>query len=125
MAEHIDDGPLFTDLGRQFHDAVVRGCGNATVTAVVGSLEALWSSHEQRWAEKASASGEYPSPAQRKAALKAHTALTEAIESGDAERARRVATRHLADAQTFVLSDDASTRVITASPPQVLARWRS
>jgi DNA-binding FadR family transcriptional regulator len=125
MAEHIDDGPLFTDLGRQFHDAVVRGCGNATVTAVVSSLEALWSSHEQRWAERASASGEYPSPAQRKAALKAHTALTEAIESGDAERARRVATRHLADAQTFVLSGDASTRVITASPPQALARWRS
>src|SRR5882672_10535252 len=52
MAESLDDGPVFTDLGRSFHDALVRGCGNATMMAVVGSLEALWSSHEQRWAQR-------------------------------------------------------------------------
>src|SRR6478609_3384801 len=125
MAESLHDGPIFTDLGRRFHDALVRGCGNSTVTAVVGSLEALWSSHEQRWAERSAATGDYPSTTERKAVLKTHTALTDAIELGDPERARRIATRHLADAQTFVLSDEANTRVITASPPQALARWRS
>lgn len=127
MAEHLADGPLFTDLGRQFHDALVRGCGNATVIAVVGSLEALWSSHEQRWAERSAACGDYPSTADRKAVLKTHTALATAIEVGDPERARRIASRHLADAQSYVLAENATQR-ITATPTQASARardWRA
>ena len=115
MSENLDDGTLFTDLGRQFHDAVVRGCGNSTVTAVIGSLEALWSSHEQRWAERSAAAGDYPSTAERKAVLKTHTALTDAIELGDPERARRIASRHLADAQTYVLSENGHQRIIATS----------
>ena len=125
-AESLADGPLFTDLGRQFHDALVRGCGNATVTAVVGSLEALWSSHVQRWAERSAATGGYPSTAERKAVLKTHIALTDAIELGDPERARRVASRHLADAQTYVLSENATQRIVaTSTHASVRARdWR-
>lgn len=127
MSEHLSEGTLFTELGRQFHDALVRGCGNSTVTAVVGSLEALWSSHEQRWAERTSAAGDYPSTAERKSVLKTHTALTDAIESGDTERARRIASRHLADAQTYVLSDDAAKRIIATSPQTVMrgGPWRA
>lgn len=116
MAAAIEDGPAFTDLGRQFHNAVVSGCGNATVIAVVGSLESLWSSHEQRWAQRSADSGQYPSRADRRAVHKTHTALTAAIENGDPERARKVATRHLCDTQTYVLSDDASQRIIATSP---------
>ena len=41
MAEHIEDGAKFTEIGGQFHDEVVRGCGNHTMIAVVGSLETL------------------------------------------------------------------------------------
>ena len=115
MAHHLDDGPAFTDLGRQFHDALVHGRGNSTVTAVVGSLESLWGSHERRWAEHSAASGDYPSTADRKAVLKAHTALTAAIERGDSELARRIATRHLADAQTSVLSGNAPQRIVATS----------
>ena len=115
MSETLHEGPLFTDLGRQFHDALVRGCGNSTVTAVVGSLEALWSSHEQRWAELSAQTGDYPSIAERKAVLKTHSALTDAIESGDAGRARRIATRHLTDAQAYVLSDNAGQRIVATS----------
>lgn len=116
MAEAIEDGPTFTVLGRKFHNTLVSGCGNSTVIAVVGSLESLWSSHEQRWAKRSAASGEYPSKAERRAAHKTHTALTAAIESGDAERARRLATRHLADTQNHVLSQDASQRIIATTP---------
>jgi GntR family transcriptional repressor for pyruvate dehydrogenase complex len=115
MSENLDDGPVFTDLGRRFHDAVVRGCGNSTVTAVVGSLEALWSSHEQRWALRSAAAGDYPSIAERKVVLKTHTALAEAIAIGDPERARRIASRHLADAQTYVLSQGAAERIVVTS----------
>jgi GntR family transcriptional regulator, transcriptional repressor for pyruvate dehydrogenase complex len=122
MSVQLDDGPAFTELGRAFHDAVVRGTGNATMIAVVGSLEALWTSHETRWAERSSASGGYPSVDARTAVLKTHTALTEAIASGDADRARRVATRHLADAQPFVLSERGAQRIVaTSSHPQ---GWR-
>ena len=55
MAEHLEDGPEFTEIGRQFHDSVVRGCGNHTIIAVVGSLETLWTSHEQQWADESAA----------------------------------------------------------------------
>src|SRR5512135_2664175 len=61
MAESIDDGALFTEIGNQFHDEMVRGCGNHTMIAVVGSLETLWTSHLQQWADKTAARGEYPS----------------------------------------------------------------
>ncbi|MDO3333912.1 FadR/GntR family transcriptional regulator [Mycobacteroides abscessus] len=127
MSDNIADGPAFTDLGRQFHDALVRGCGNATVVAVVGSLESLWSGHEQRWAQRSASTGAYPSPAERRAVHKAHTALTAAIENGDPERARKIATRHLADTQTYVLSDDATQRIIATSPSTMASAkdWRS
>src|ERR1700694_3901475 len=74
----------FTEIGRQFHDQVVRGCGNHTMIAVVGSLETLWSSHEQQWAEQAAPLGEYPSLSKRRAVLNTHVRLTEVIEAGDA-----------------------------------------
>jgi GntR family transcriptional repressor for pyruvate dehydrogenase complex len=125
MSERLDEGPAFTDLGRSFHDAVVRGSGNATMIAVVGSLEALWSSHEQRWAERSSARGGYPTVAERTAVLKTHTAMTEAIAAGDAERARKIATRHLADAQTYVLSESGSQRIVATSSHAMAHGWRA
>ncbi|MCP3811416.1 FCD domain-containing protein [Mycobacteriaceae bacterium Msp059] len=126
MSENLGEGTGFTDLGRQFHDAIVRGCGNSTVKAVVGSLEALWGSHERRWAKRSAASGEYPRTAERKAVLKTHVALTDAIEAGDPERARRITARHHSDAQTYVLSGDAAQRIVaTSTHDSVRARdWR-
>ena len=52
MATQLTDAAQFTEIGRQFHDAVVRGCGNRTIIAVVGTLETLWTSHEQQWADE-------------------------------------------------------------------------
>lgn len=123
MTEHIDDAPAFTEIGRQFHDELVRGCGNHTVIAVVGSLETMWTSHEQQWAEKTAARGSYPPVSKRRVALNAHVRLTDVIEAGDAERARRLASRHLADTQTYVLSVDPEQRIFALSP-QALSRRR-
>ncbi len=120
MSEKISEAALFTDLGRQLHDAVVHGCGNSTMIAVVGSLEALWSSHEQRWATTSAAVGEYPSMTERKAVLKTHTSLTDAVERGEPERARRLASRHLADAQAYVLSKNGSQRIAATSTHVVM-----
>jgi GntR family transcriptional regulator, transcriptional repressor for pyruvate dehydrogenase complex len=60
MGVHLEDGPEFTEIGRRFHDSIVRGCGNRTIIAVVGTLETLWTSHEQQWADESAAKGTYP-----------------------------------------------------------------
>ncbi len=121
MAEHLDDGRLFTEIGRQFHDLIVRGCGNQTITAVVGTLETLWTGHERQWADESAARGTYPSLAKRRAVLGAHITLAETIADGDADRARRIAGRHLADTQTYVLSGSCDQR-IQALSPQAMSR---
>jgi DNA-binding FadR family transcriptional regulator len=121
--QHLGDGSRFTDIGRQFHHEIAMGCGNHTMAAVMGSLEALWSSHERQWAEKTSAQGEYPSLAARRTVHAAHVKLTAAIEAGDVERARRLAARHAADTQTHVVADDPDQR-IHALPAQVMSRTR-
>ena len=83
LAEHLDDGRLFTEIGRQFHDLVVRGCGNHTIIAVVGSLESLWTSHERQWADESSAPvAPIPSLAKRRAVLNTHIKLAETIAEG-------------------------------------------
>jgi DNA-binding FadR family transcriptional regulator len=122
-AEHLDDGSRFTDIGRQFHHEIARGCGNHTMAVVMGSLEALWTSHERQWAEQTTAQGDYPSLSERRAAHNAHVKLTQAIEAGDAERARRLAARHVGDTQTYVVADDPDQR-IQALPAQVISGRR-
>ena len=123
MATHLADGPEFTEIGRRFHDHLVRGCGNRTIIAVVGTLETLWSSHEQQWADESAARGTYPSLAKRRAVLSTHVKLTETIGAGDVERARRIAARHLADTQTYVLAGRNDQRIYALSP-QALSRPR-
>jgi len=123
MAESIDDGARFTEIGNQFHDEVVRGCGNHTMIAVVGSLETLWTSHLQQWADETAARGEYPSMSKRRVALNIHNKITDAILAGDGERARRLAARHLADTQTYFMAGDPEQRIVALSP-QAMARRR-
>jgi GntR family transcriptional repressor for pyruvate dehydrogenase complex len=123
MATYLNDGGQFTEIGRQFHNLLVRGCGNHTMLAVVGSLETLWTSHEQQWADESAARGTYPSLVKRRAVLNTHVKLTESIEAGDVDRARRIAARHVADTQTHVLSGRNDQRIYALSP-QALSRPR-
>ena len=122
-AEHVNDDVEFTQFGREFHHAITRECGNHTMVAVMGSLEALLLSSEQEWVEHARAEGTYPPMPKRRATLNAHIKLTDAIEAGDVNRARRLAARHIADTQaTFgPVRDD--QRGIRALSPQELKRF--
>ncbi len=122
-AEHLDGGSRFTDIGRQLHHEIARGCGNHTMAVVMGSLEALWTSNEHQWAEQTTAQGDYPPLAERRAAHAAHVKLTLAIEGGDAERARRLAARHAGETQTYVVADEPDQR-IQAPPAQVISGRR-
>src|SRR6201987_4467169 len=99
MAEHIEDGARFTEIGGQFHDEIIRGCGNHTMIAVVGSLETLWSGHLNMWAKEPAAGGESPWMSRRGIVFPIQTKLREATGPGDAERAQNPAPRHIADTQ--------------------------
>jgi DNA-binding FadR family transcriptional regulator len=101
----------------------VRGCGNRTIIAVVGTLETLWTSHEQQWADESAAKGTYPSLTKRRAVLNTHVKLAEMIAAGDVDRARRIAARHLSDTQSHVLAAGPDQRIYALSP-QALSRPR-
>lgn len=73
---------------------------------VAGSLETLWSNHETNWAEATNAHGDYPKAPARDAVLRTHVKITEAIEDGDAVRARHLVAQHLHESQRYVLSQN-------------------
>lgn len=122
MMEQLSDDAEFTRLGREFHHAITRECGNHTMVAVMGSLEALLLGSEQEWVDQAHAQGAYPPMPKRRSMLNAHLKLTDAIEAGDVERARRLAARHLADTQATFGPLDGDQRTIRALSPQELTR---
>ncbi|OBK81184.1 FCD domain-containing protein [Mycobacterium sp. 1164985.4] len=124
MEKHIEDGARFTEIGGQFHDEIVRGCGNHTMVAVVGALETLWTGHLNWWANETAAKGEYPSTKRRRIALSVHTKITDAIEAGDSERARKLAARHVADTQTYLLAGEPEQRIVALSPQALAQRKR-
>ncbi len=115
MAAHLADGSRFTEVGRQFHDAIVRGCGNHTMITVIGSLESLWTRHERSWAAHSNSTGAYPTVARRRTALNAHKRITDLIADGAADRARRIAATHLAETQTYVLAEGQTHRIVVTS----------
>lgn len=110
---NLDDGPVFTRLARRWHSSVVECCGNQTLILLVGTLEAIWSHHESVWADHTAAEGRYPDVKARRAVLKAHVKVTDAIEAGNEELAHRVSRRHLDEAQTYLLAKDPAMRVST------------
>jgi DNA-binding FadR family transcriptional regulator len=80
---------------RRFHETLVERCGNETMILVIGALETIWSAHESAvWDE---AVAEAPmTERMRRAALRDHEKLLEAIEAGNEDRAASIADTHLA-----------------------------
>lgn len=111
----IGDGVAFTHLSRQFHEEVVRGCGNETLIVMIGSLEHVWSQQERRWAQQAQDEGSYPEASCRDA-LSAHRSILRAIESGDPDRASKLARTHLAHTQRYPLSSEGDSPVQVSTP---------
>jgi GntR family transcriptional repressor for pyruvate dehydrogenase complex len=99
---------------RRFHETLVERCGNETMILVIGALEAIWSAHESAvWDEAVAGdfigadgaigagepAGDPAAPMaerMRRAALRDHEKLLEAIEAGDEDRAAAIAGAHLA-----------------------------
>lgn len=93
----IDDAPAYAGLARQFHVELVAGCGNATMSLVVGVLEALWTAHVTELGRKPDQLGSFADRRTRLTSSREHERLYAAIEKGDARAAERLARQHLAE----------------------------
>ena len=114
LEERRGDPAGFSMVARQFHQAIVSGCGNSALALVAGALESLWSQHESTWLEFRDAELDDDEVAVK--VLKAHVRIIEAIESGDEVDARRLVAQHLAESQTYVLSESANQHITVATP---------
>jgi GntR family transcriptional repressor for pyruvate dehydrogenase complex len=102
--EQLSNGPVSTRLAREWHATMVGSCGNQTMRLIVGTLETVWSHHEAVWADDAESQGQYPAEKDRRLVLGAHVKITEAIASGHADAAQRLAHHHLDESQTYLLA---------------------
>jgi GntR family transcriptional repressor for pyruvate dehydrogenase complex len=118
QAEEFDDPATFVPNARRFHEALVSRCGNEPMILLIGSLELIWSAHEAAvWSDDTgarSADGERAAVATRRAALRDHQRLLDAIRDGNSSRAVRIAGDHLAAARRNTLAVGAD-RTIQAS----------
>ncbi|ORV98314.1 FadR/GntR family transcriptional regulator [Mycobacterium kyorinense] len=103
QAEQFDDVARYVPNARRFHEALVSRCGNEPMILLIGSLELIWSAHESSvWSDDGN-----PAPMggkTRRAALRDHQRLLDAIRDGNAARAVRLAQDHLAAARRNTLA---------------------
>ena len=98
----FDDVSRYVPNARRFHEMLVSRCGNEPMILLIGSLELIWSAHESSvWSD-----GE-PAPMvgkTRRAALRDHQRLLDAIRDGNTAKAVRLAQDHLAVARRKTLA---------------------
>lgn len=103
QAEQFDDVARYVPNARRFHEALVSRCGNEPMILLIGSLELIWSAQESSvWSDDGN-----PAPLAgktRRAALRDHQRLLDAIRDGNAARAVRLAQDHLAAARRNTLA---------------------
>ena len=99
----FDDVSQYVPNARRFHETLVSRCDNEPMILLIGSLELIWSVPESSvWTDD----GE-PAPMvgkTRRAALRDHQRLLDAIRDGNPARAARLAQDHLAAARRSTLA---------------------
>lgn len=116
---NIDDTDDYLEHSRTFHSEIVRLCGNEALIVVISSLQAIWAAHDtmvwRTFADGIDIEADPSSPLAsrtRKAALRTHEKLVDAIESGSADKANRLAAAHIGAAHTNTLRTSAHKSVI-------------
>lgn len=108
QTEQFDDIAQYVPNARRFHEALVSRCGNESMILLIGSLELIWSAHESAvWSDGDGRGSADDSPAARqvrRAALRDHQRLLEAIRDGNSARAVRIAQDHLSAARSNTLA---------------------
>jgi GntR family transcriptional regulator, transcriptional repressor for pyruvate dehydrogenase complex len=90
----VGDFAEFVAAMRQFHETLLRTCGNSTFELLLGMLENLWYAHEEDWAARTVIEGALPGSAATRRSLDDHMELMKAIEKGDAPGAATLARCH-------------------------------
>lgn len=115
-ADAVDDPVRFTVVSRRFHEEMVRGCGNETLTLMLGTLELMWSQQAHQWISQAAQDNEpHPTTAYRETVVAEHRAMLKGIEAGDAEVVSQVARAHLNGSQRYMLAEGANA--VVQAPP--------
>ncbi|MDV8070982.1 FCD domain-containing protein [Rhodococcus sp. IEGM 1366] len=116
--ETFDELESWTPNARIFHEAMVDTCGNETMKVVIGSLEKIWSAHESTvWGEATQLSRHDTDPDSpnarkwRRAALKDHQKILDAIIKGDQDRAAALAATHMTASHASTLESSLTDRV--------------
>jgi GntR family transcriptional regulator, transcriptional repressor for pyruvate dehydrogenase complex len=100
QVEHLEDPAQYVPDARRFHEVLVSRCGNEPMILLIGSLELIWSAHESAiWAQDGRGSAQT-----RRAALRDHQRLLDAIRDGNSTRAIRIAGDHVAAARRNTLA---------------------
>lgn len=98
--DNVDDTARYVPNARLFHEVLVSRCGNEPMILLIGSLELIWSAHESAvWAAEGRGSAQT-----RRAALRDHQRLLDAIRDGNAARATRIAADHVAASRRNTLA---------------------
>jgi len=96
--DSIEDLVAVVGWSREFHEALVRLCGNRPMMVMASALERMWSAHERGWASHIAESDPVRME-ERVAAGRVHATMIDMIAAGDAEGVSRIAAEHLAHAQ--------------------------
>jgi GntR family transcriptional regulator, transcriptional repressor for pyruvate dehydrogenase complex len=120
----FDDVGQYVPNARRFHETLVARCGNEPMILLIGSLELIWSAHESSvWDDD----GE-PAPMvdkTRRAALRDHQRLLEAIRDGNPAKAVRLAQDHLAVARRNTLAFGTRKTIEAKLMSDIGPRWNS
>ena len=99
-AAMIDDCDNFVAACRLFHEGLVELCGNSAIEELVGMMQLLWSSHEDRWVDSThDHPGRFPPVETRKTGVQAHRRIVDLVAAGDVEGTRKATTIHLDSCQ--------------------------
>jgi DNA-binding FadR family transcriptional regulator len=91
----FDDTETYVRVARQFHEDLVRSCGNDTLGIVLGAIEALWSAHVANLMRSPADLEPFADLESRTNCLATHTAIVDAIECGDAEGVAQLLRDHM------------------------------
>jgi GntR family transcriptional regulator, transcriptional repressor for pyruvate dehydrogenase complex len=118
----FDDVSQYVPNARRFHETLVSRCGNEPMILLIGSMELIWSAHESSvWNDH-----HEPAPMAaktRRAALRDHQRLLDAIRDGNSARAVRLAQDHLAVARRRTLAFGTDKTIEAKLMSDVGLRW--
>jgi len=90
------DKPVeFARRSRQFHQEVIRSCGNETLIVVAGVLESLWARNDERWPRRSAESRTFPDADARRCTISEHQQLIDLVHSGLVADVERLTREHL------------------------------